>query len=89
LDADGKVVSFRPNNGQNVDNIPHMLRYWADRYESGAEPMPVCLVMVELSTEHARPEFAILGKAVSQLTLLGLLQACTHRVGHNLEPKED
>lgn len=79
-----KVAQFRPDNGQNLENIPHMLRYWADQYESGREPMPDSLVVCELMPDHARPRFAILGKATTQITLLGLLQACAHRVGQSL-----
>ena len=38
----------------NLDNIPHMLRYWADAFERGEEPMPETVLLM-LVDDHDSP----------------------------------
>lgn len=58
-----RVATFHPENGQALDNIPHMLRYWADTIArdqaAGVEFEVVSLVMLQRNS--ASPAFVNLG----------------------------
>lgn len=74
--GDSNVATFRPNNGQNLDNIPHMLRWWADAMERGEEPMPQTVLLVLSQDEDSPPQFCIFGKNMSAVALGGTFHAC-------------
>lgn len=78
------VVSFRPDNGQKLENIPHMLRYWADALERGEEPMPKTALLV-MNDGVSPPEFCVFGDGPSPLELIGLFAVLQQRVGITTE----
>ncbi len=78
----GTVTEFPPANGQALENIPHMLRYWAGAIErdqaNGIEFEVVALVLLERGS--AEPTFCLLGTPVGApnhpLLVAGMFDKC-------------
>lgn len=76
------VSSFSPENGQALENIPHMLRYWADAVErdqaNGRGFEVVALVLLERGS--AEPSFCLLGTPADApnhpLLVAGMFDKC-------------
>lgn len=81
------VASFKPENGQALENIPHMLRYWASLIESG-ECVASTAVLVLLAPGARLPDFGVFGspqgEAPHPLVLAGMLDACRHQLMETL-----
>lgn len=75
------VLSFKPDNGQKLENIPHMLRYWADAMERGDEPTPATAILVLHVNGEEVPDFCVFGIDPSRMELVGLFQSLVQRVG--------
>jgi hypothetical protein len=72
----GDVQSFDPVNGQNIGNIPHMLRWWADAIERGEkEAETVLLVQIHAGPMQA-PELFSFGRNALPVEVAGSLQYC-------------
>lgn len=88
------VMNFAPNE-QALENVPHMLRYWADTIErdaaNGAALDMALLVLVEKGS--ADPSFCILGTPHSQpphpLYVSGVFDACRFKMLQAAEESSD
>jgi hypothetical protein len=79
------VVQFKPENGQKLENIPHMLRYWADAMEAVTEALPKTALLVLHDDAEQVPDFCIFGADVSRTELIGMFAALAQRVGVTME----
>lgn len=64
------VTKIRPHQ-----DIPAMLRQWANDLESGAEPMPRTLYLVPVNDSQSPPELAQFGQEPSRLEEIGIFTA--------------
>lgn len=60
------VTRINPET-QAIENIPHMLRYWADKIESDAQDgMGLEFAVLVLQAPNEAPAFCLLGGDVNQ-----------------------
>lgn len=78
------VVPFKPENGQKLENIPHMLRYWADELEAGREPMPETALLVLMGGGDEVPDLCIFGNNTTRINLVGALTVLAQTVGDTM-----
>lgn len=94
MTSDGNVLSFSPNQ-QALENIPHMLRYWADTIErdtkAGTELELALLVLVQKGSSN--PAFCVLGTPHDQpphpLFVAGVFDACRFKMQVAAEDSDD
>lgn len=72
------VRTLDPKNGQNLENIPHMLRWWADAIERGEEAMPETLLFVLVDDLDSPPGICQFWKPMNTLTLAGAFLSCAN-----------
>lgn len=88
------ILNFAPN-AQALENVPHMLRYWADAIERDAANGTVLdlalLVLVEKGS--ADPRFSILGTPHDEtphpLYISGVFDACRFKMLQAAEESAD
>lgn len=88
------VTPFAPNQ-QALENIPHMLRYWADTIErdakTGVELELAMLVLVKKGSSN--PAFCILGtphdRPPHPLFVAGVFDACRFKMQIAAEDSDD
>lgn len=87
------VTRFAPQ-GQALDNIPHMLRYWADVVERDQEKgiKTEVLVMVVKQSHEGAPSFCTFGDGHDNpfhpLYIAGMLDWCRAQLISIVEPPE-
>jgi len=75
------VLRFDPLKGQALENVPHMLRYWADVLERGEKKCDAVILVMQ-PEGGPLPGFAILGtphaEPLHPLYVAGIFDACRH-----------
>ena len=72
------VSSLKPSE-RNLDNVPHMLRLWADLVERGVLPADTVVVLAVDRGCWEQPAVLIAGQNLSPLELAGVGQYVASR----------
>ena len=68
----------RIGTANNLKNIPHMLRNLAEDFESGAEQMPMTLLVIAVNSQDYPPEVYQFGDELGRMTEVGALTSVIH-----------